>query len=186
MKRRNAKPRRSRADPPSPFQAPTRPSPGSLLPVNNKRRLPVAHSARRRGRRPTVVATVADSTRTRADEQVVRPITLYAEDAIGYTIGSGAAVLLPVPVRPTERRDSRRRQAVTRQPTVNKPSHRIHRAAAVDAVVVPVNSCSASIRSTMPSKYNPTSPTNMYFHFIHKAHHSHGLQSTFKVTSFLL
>ena len=152
------------------------------------RRLPVAHSARLRGRRPTDVATVADNIHMKEDEQVVRPITLYAEGATVYITGSGAAFLLPVPGR-RDNDNRRRRQAVTRQPTVNKPSHRIRRAAEEGADVA-VDS-SASIRSTTPSKSiqnNPTSPTRMatYFHYVHNTHNSHGQQSTFEVTSSLL
>jgi hypothetical protein len=121
------------------------------------------------------------------DEQVARPTVLYAEGATVYITGSGAAFLLPVPGRRVND-NRRRRQAVTRQPTVNKPSHRIRRAAEVADVAV---DSSASIRSTTPSKSiqnNPTSPTRMatYFHYVHSTHNSHGQQSTFEVTSSLL
>jgi hypothetical protein len=130
---------------------------------------------------------VADNIHMKEDEQVARPTVLYAEGATVYITGSGAAFLLPVPGR-RDNDNRRRRQAVTRQPTVNKPSHRIRRAAEVADVAV---DSSASIRSTTPSKSiqnNPTSPTRMatYFHYVHNTHNSHGQQSTFEVTSSLL
>ena len=109
------------------------------------RRLPLAHSARHRGRRPTVAETVADNSHTKEDEQVARHIILYAEGATVSIIGSDAVVQLPVPLPERHRRRRKTVTMATRARTVNKTSLPTSQAdqdvagTVVDSAVVIVN-----------------------------------------------